>query len=275
MAGKNLLDKRAAGAGHAEDEDRQAGGIARVGHSLQQAGVKNLPDSLNEPGVVRRVVTALVSLQFVAREPLRKGAIVLADVVQRFAQRGMNVEHRAGRQPVATGGQGFERPEVGLAGTEGFQRRAIVMCFGKIGFQGDCPLEASPGPLEFAQTFERFAQGIVRFRDVWFEGQGLLVVCNGLVESVQPTCQIAEVDVPLGKAWPQARRLVRNASVPRETCPGSIARCPDRCALRPARERSPASCDMPPRLRSADRRRARRGQEPPALPVGPPIRAAG
>ena len=40
MAGQDLLDERAAGTRHAEDEDRHRRGIARAGQAIEQRGVE-------------------------------------------------------------------------------------------------------------------------------------------------------------------------------------------------------------------------------------------
>ena len=46
MAGQNLLDQRAAGTGHADDEDGHRRGIARHRKAVKQAGVERVGDPL-------------------------------------------------------------------------------------------------------------------------------------------------------------------------------------------------------------------------------------
>ena len=56
MAGQDLLDERAAGAGHAEDEDRHRRGIARRCQAVEQVGRRTLGNQPEISLIVRFVV---------------------------------------------------------------------------------------------------------------------------------------------------------------------------------------------------------------------------
>ena len=121
MAGQNLLDERAAGAGHAEHEDRSGRGIARPGEAVEQSGVEQLGDEPESALIGRFVVIDFAAFQGIALEQMLEGARIVADVFQRLAEREVDVRHLLGGQTAGVGGKRFQRGEIGIARAKGFE----------------------------------------------------------------------------------------------------------------------------------------------------------
>ena len=171
VAGQDLLDQGAAGARHAQNEDRRGRGIAHVGQAPEELGIEHAGDLVVERSAGRLVVDDFFSLQRVSLEPLLEGTIVLADVLEGFAQGEMQAKRLAGGQTLAVGGQPLERGEIGVAGLKSFQGRAIAMRLDEVGIEGQRLIEARQGSIEPALVRQHFAQLMMRARVVGIEGQ--------------------------------------------------------------------------------------------------------
>ena len=68
VTGQDLLDERAAGTGHAEDEDWRLRGIAQAGETIEQPGVERLGD---EPEL-------LLTGHFIVRDFVRRSALAVS-----------------------------------------------------------------------------------------------------------------------------------------------------------------------------------------------------
>ena len=153
VAGQNLLDERAAGTGHADDEDWHRRGIAHPAEAIEQAGVEPLGDGRKSSLMGRFIVMDFAALQSIALEQMLEGARIVADVFERLAEREVDVQHLAGRQTVGVGGKRFERGEIGIARAKGFEIRAMVMRFGVIRPEGQRLLVTCRGLVELALRF--------------------------------------------------------------------------------------------------------------------------
>ena len=82
VAGQNLLDERAAGSGHADDEDGNGRGVADPGKAVQQVLVEPLGDGLEGALISCFIVRDFAALESIALEKMLEGTLVVARVFE-------------------------------------------------------------------------------------------------------------------------------------------------------------------------------------------------
>src|SRR5215468_12592743 len=92
MARQDLFDQAGAGAGHADDEDRQLGWIASTLLRAHQLGTENRPNSLKHPPRRSLVMNDLLPLQRIPFEEMVKSLPLVPDLGKGFVHREMELD---------------------------------------------------------------------------------------------------------------------------------------------------------------------------------------
>src|ERR1700722_15925290 len=103
VAGENLLDKSAPGAGHSKHENRNCRGIALSLKALEQAAVEHRGNALKQIENRLFLVVHLAALQSIALSQMFKSEGIISHVVERFGQSKMGID-------------GLVRGQIGAAG---------------------------------------------------------------------------------------------------------------------------------------------------------------